>query len=391
MGRIDRSTIKIFKTERDGRLIPFNQPAPYYARKGDYYSSKNNFSKALLFFRKAVQAEPSDPWNHYGLACLLSRVGKYQEANQVFRHIVQNLDQELTECYFYMAVNFGMMEDLPEAKRYLVKYLELSPEGDLGEEAEDLLLTLEEEEDIELFNRNLSAVENETLLRFIRELGEVKFRERLLENDSFFRTLEWGLYQGGEKLKEAVLKLYGDAGSESARQGLLDFVSNPWVSERLRQIALQELKRGGTGEKVRVFREGQFTDLALQEAAPPAPLWENSWQQVLECTFENMRRSGFYSKDFFDDAEAIWLDYINHIYPAGPRITDPRSWAAGLEYCLSRYHFLNVTQKELAVAYGLSASAVQRRFAEFNRVLEIDRKANRDMLEFLSKPKDQDS
>jgi len=124
--------------------------------------------------------------------------------------------------------------------------------------------------------------------------------------------------------------------------------------------------------------------MLLRDCPPPAPIWETKWQQVIERTFANMRRGAFYSEEFYNDAEAIWLDYINQVYPNGPRIDKPETWAAGIEYCLARFHFLGLTQKELAEAYGVSAGSVQRKFAEINRVLQIDRKAYRNMLVFLS-------
>ena len=131
------------------KIIPFRQEAAYHSSKGIYYSRKNRLGKALLHFRKAVEVEPRDPWNHYNLACLLSNAGRLEEANYIFKHIVQNMDRELTECYFFMAVNYGLMEDLEEAKRCLLKYLHAAPEGEMSDEAEDLLLAMEEEFDLE--------------------------------------------------------------------------------------------------------------------------------------------------------------------------------------------------------------------------------------------------
>jgi len=62
------------------------------------------------------------------------------------------------------------MEELDEAKRCLLKYLHSAPEGDLAEEAEDLLLAMEDGEDGEIFNRVLSATETDALLKLIDDL-----------------------------------------------------------------------------------------------------------------------------------------------------------------------------------------------------------------------------
>ncbi len=384
MGRADRPKGLLKTDVHSPKVIPFTQDAPYYAQKGVYYSQKNKPAKALLYLQKAVETEPDDPLNHYNLACLLSRINHLEEANRIFKHIVRNMDPELTECYFYMAVNHGLMEDLPEAKRFLLKYLHASPEGDMSEEAEDLLLAMEDEDDPEIYNRGPSAADTEALLKLIEGLNKVRFKGRLLEEENFHKTLQWGLYQGGDLLKESIIRLYGETGCDTACRSLAEFAANPWVNERLRHVALLELKRTDPGGSCRIYKEGRFRDVSLRECPPPAPIWEGKWQQVLECTFTNMRRSSFYSEEFYEDAEAIWLDFINQVYPQGPRVDRPQTWAAGLEYCLARFHFLGLTQKELAAAYGVSAASVRRKFTEINRVLQIDRKAYRNMLALLT-------
>ncbi len=384
MGRGDRPRGILKTDERSLKVIPFTQDAPYYALKGAYYSQKNKPSKALLYLQKAVETEPDDPLNHYNLACLLSKLNQLEEANLIFEHIVENMDSELTECYFFMAVNHGLMEDLNEAKRLLLKYLDLAPEGDMVEEAEDLLIAMEDEDDVESFNQGPSVTESEALMNLVDDLNRVQFKDRLLEDKSFHRVLRWGLYQGGDLLKEAILLLYGEAGCQVARRGLSEFAANPWVNERLRQVALNQLKKINPESTCRVYLDGSFREIKLRECNNPAPTWDSGWQQVLECTFANMGRSEFYSNEFYDDVEAIWLDFINCIYPEGPKVVKPQTWAAGLEYCLARFHFLGLTQKELAEAYGVSPASVRRKFDQINRALQIDRKAYRSMLALLT-------
>lgn len=385
LGKADRPKGTLKTNDRSLKVIPFSQDAPYYTQKGTYYNSKNQLSKALLFLQKAIEIEPNDPWNHYNLACLLSKTSRLKEANRIFKHIVQNMDGELSECYFFMAVNHGLMEDLTEAKHYLLKYLHTNPEGEMADEAEDLLLAMEEdEEDLESGDRSLSVVENESILNLISAMGRVKFQERLLEEDGFRQTLQKGLYQGSDILKEAIIRLYGEADCAAAQASLTDFVANPWVKERLRQVALLELKKNFPDGVYRVFSEGAIREVSLQNYPQPVPVWDSKWQQVIECTFANMRRSAYYGDEFYDDVEAIWLDYINHAYPEVPRVDKPQTWAAGLEYCLARFHFLSLTQKDLAAAYGVSTASVRRKYSAINEFLQIDQKAYRNMLTFLT-------
>ena len=366
-------------------MIPFRQSADYYMQKGTYYNGKNRLSKALLFLQKTIEIDLNDPQNHYNLACLLSKTGNLSEANLIFEHIVEEMDPELGECYFFMAVNYGLMEELELARKYLLKYLELDPEGDMAEEAEDLLYAIEEEDELVASSRGLGPEENEAMQSLVEELKGIRFKARLLEEKELLQTLKRGLYGGSDMLKEAIISLLGDTACTVAGKCLADFAANPWVNERLRQVALLELKRIAPGGKFRIYSEGRFREVQLHNHPLPAPVWQEGWQKVLECTIANMRRSRYYSEEFFEDVEAIWIDFINRSYPDGPRVGKPQTWAAGLEYCLARFHFLGLTQKELAGAYGVSAASVGRKFTEINSVLDIQQKAYRNMLSYFSR------
>ena len=391
MGKYDKPKGILKKSARGLNVIPFKQEALYYTRMGTYYSSKNRLSKALLFLQKAIVIEPENPQNHYNLACLLSKANRLEEANQIFKHIVKNMDAELKECYFFMAINHGLMQQLNEARHYLLKYLHLGPEGEMAEEAEDLLFALEEDLiDYETGDRSLDALENEALLGLIGDMSASAFKERLLEDDDFAKTLEYGLFQGNDIIKEAIIRLMGTCNCEVARKALSAFIANPWIKERLRQVALLELKKIAPPGPYRIFKDGAFQEVNLFNEAPPQPVWQTEWQQVLECTFSNMRKSAYYLDEFYEDVEAIWIDFINHSYPAVPRMDKLQTWAAGLEYCLSRFHFLDLTQKDLARAYGVSTASIRRKYKAINRLLRIEKKAYHNMLSFLSDNRDEE-
>ena len=314
---------------------------------------ENKLTKALLFLKKAIELDPENALTHYNLACLLSKTSRLKEANRIFKHIVLKLDPSFTECYFLMAINYGMMEDLPKAKHYLLQYLQVSPEGQMADEAQELLLAMEEEDEETIdFNPDLTFQENEALEDALSTLSEAQFRE-LFSDKGFRRTLQWGLYQGSDSLKERIIRLYGMLHTDEAYGYLKEYVINPWVKERLRQVALLELKNIAPLGSCRIYAGGNIKEIDLSSYPLLAPVWREEWQRVLECTYNNMRNSPYYGEEFFADVEAIWLDYINHAYPHVPRIVKPQTWSAGLEYCLARFHFLSVTQKELSRCYGV--------------------------------------
>lgn len=369
------------EVRKNSKVLPFARDVSYYFRKGTYYYQKNKWPKALLYFRKTTEVEPENPFNHYNLACLLSKMGRLKEANEIFRFIVTALDPSLTECYFLMAVNFGLQEDLEQAREYLLRYIDLDPAGDMVEEARELLLVLSKEG--EEAGNLLTLEEKERLMKKIVESSQEELIEQFRENPSFRRILERGLYQAGDELKEDIIRFYSVLNDGTARRVLLEFVRNPWVKDRLRQVALLELKNMGVGGRVAIYLDHKQREINLEAYPLVAPLWREEWQVVLDCALNNMRRSACYDEGFYEDIQAIWIDFINGVYPDVPRIQKPETWAAGLEYSLARFHFLNLTQKELAEEYGVSHASVSSKYKRINQVLNIEHKAYQNMLIYL--------
>ncbi|HOL17445.1 MAG TPA: tetratricopeptide repeat protein [Bacillota bacterium] len=378
MGRADRPKGILKTAGSSGKIIPFVQDPNYYFQKGSYYHKKNKLPKALLFLKKAIELEPDNAQHHYNLACLLSQTSQLQEANRIFKHIVSNLAPEMTECYFLMAINYGLMDDLAKTRQYLHKYLQHTDISEITEEARELLLAMEEDS----IEDEFTAQDKEALEKAMASLSDGQLQERFIDS-SFQRVLQWGLYEGSDVLKERILKLYGTVRDQKAISALKEFVVSPWVKERLRQVALLELKKIDPAGSCRIYTGGCIKEINLAHATLPAPVWCQKWQEVLDCACENMRKSPCYGEEFFEDIRAIWLDYINHVYPQMPRIGKIQAWAAGLEYCLARFHFLGLTQKELAQSYRVSPASVSRTYKLINRMLHIDQKAYRNMLSFL--------
>lgn len=382
MGRTDRPRGLLKTEDPSKKIIPLKQDLNYYFQKGNYYHRKNKLAKALLFLNKAIEVEPGNAKSHYRLACLLSQSSRLREANRVFKHVVSNLDPGLTECYYLMAINYGLMDEMEKARRYLQKYIQISPEGEMAEEARDLLMVMEENEE-EDYTSVFTGEENEALEQWLSSQDRGKLLEKF-RSRGFSALLQKALYQGSDSLKEVIIHLCGWVKNEAGITLLKDFVVNPWVKERLRQLALMQLKEIIPRGSVKVFSEGKIVDEELVSYIPGMPVWREEWQEVLDCVSSHMRRSPHYRDKFFEDARAIWFDFVNQAYPDMPRIVKPETWAAGLEYCLVRFHFLNLTQKKLAQIYSVSISSVGRTYKQINDLLKIEQKAFRNMLAFLA-------
>ncbi|MBS4021211.1 MAG: tetratricopeptide repeat protein [Dethiobacter sp.] len=367
------------------KVVPFEREAGYYLQKGMTYYQKNKLNKALMHFRKAVEVEPKNPYNHYNLACLLSKLGRLKEANRIFHHIILDLDNTLADCYFLLAINYGLLEDMNKSREYLQRYLDADPEGDMVFEAMELLDALED--DMAPGDLPAYAEKDLVLEEILRSESPEELSSMFSGSTGFRQALSNRLYHGSDEFKENILRFYGTQGGEAACRALQDFIKNPWIKERIRQLALLELKNMGQGGTVQVFNDGELKSMDLDSYPVKTPVWREEWQQVMDCAMENMRRSDCYDEGFFDDIQAIWLDYINSVYPDVPRIAKYETWAAALEYSLARFHFLNLTQKELAQEYGVSAGSVSNRFKEINATLNIDHKAYQNMISYLKRDK----
>ncbi|MGI6308576.1 MAG: tetratricopeptide repeat protein [Dethiobacteria bacterium] len=368
------------------KVVSFLKSANYYYQKGNYYYQQNKLDKALLFFKKTVEVEPENSINYYNLACLLSRMGYLDKANEIFSSVVYQMDPSLTECYFLMAVNYGLTGNLEKACYYLNLYLRYTPDGEMAQDAEELLFALKEEAEEANFSKGPGEKEIAAREKLPEEEEVI---QRYHENPAVQNALWQALYGVNEQIVNKAIRIFSLLPERSGEIILREFVRNPWVKQRLRLHALLEMKNMGVRGRVTVFMEECLRDIDLSYYPLIAPRWLDKWQEVLDCTLKNMRLSKAYSERFYEDVQAMWIDYLNNIYPRVPNIKKSTTWAAALEYAIAKFHFLNVTQKKLAQQYNISPSSVSVKYREINRVLNIEHRAYQNMLRYLAQREDE--
>jgi len=356
------------------KVVPFKRDVDYYYQKGNSYYYKNNWEKALLYFKKAIEVEPDEPLNYYNLGCLLSKMGELDEANQTFEYILENLDDTYWECYFLLAINYGLMEEFERAQSYLQQYLQSSPEGEMVFEAQELLWALTEE-DLEMeedeVDEELFREYRQEILLDIDNLSRDEFVGKYEGNDFLIQVLQRILYQDDDARKEEIIKLLGHMRNKVAAKLLKDFVRNPWAKDRHKQMALLEMKNMGFYHRCQVYLKGRFLEVDLHNFPVKAPVWKDEWEEVLNCALENMQLNN-YHEVLLESAQAIWLDFINAKSPHMPAIKKFETWAAGLEYSLARFYLLDITQKEIAKKYGVSCASVSNKYQTFNEILKLE-------------------
>lgn len=172
------------------KVISLQMDATFFFERAVSCLDRLCYDKAIKYFRRALDYEPENPVNHCNLAGILSEVGNYQESNDILKHIVDQVDPTMTECYFYMANNFANMDDFESAEKAIVQYLENDPDGHFLQESEELIEMLSYE------------LEREPQIR------KIKSREALFDHDQARALLEEGKFAEAVRILKRISKKF---------------------------------------------------------------------------------------------------------------------------------------------------------------------------------------
>ncbi len=175
--------------EKRGNVLPISMDAGFFFERAVSSLDRYHYDKALKYFRKAVEYEPSNPVNHCNMAGILSEMGDYEASNAALSRVLEEIDPNMTECYFYMANNYANMDMFEDAEKALVTYLEEDASGQFLTEAEEMMDLLQYE------------LERPTKLKSIKAM------EGVVEHDRARELLEEGKFtQAVTLLKDIVDK-----------------------------------------------------------------------------------------------------------------------------------------------------------------------------------------
>lgn len=164
-----------------GKIITFNPTGEYYFSKGIKAYHRRDYYKSLKYLQRAQALEPGEPMILCQLAIVYADTGEYQKSNELLHLIIEELDEEMVECYYFLANNYAHLGFFKDAYYHANLYLKLDPDGDFVEDTEDLLEVLTLESD------NLheeDAYEEEDLITRQEEARE------LLESGHFPKAVE---------------------------------------------------------------------------------------------------------------------------------------------------------------------------------------------------------
>ncbi len=140
---------QLSKQQKKAQVVPFLQDGQYYYNKGLKAYREQNYQKASKYLQKAVELDPMDSVKLSQLATIYTDMGKYSQSNELLSYILDELDKEMTECYYFMANNYAHLGLFQEAYKCATEYTKKEPNGEFTEENEDLidLLTMEDDDE----------------------------------------------------------------------------------------------------------------------------------------------------------------------------------------------------------------------------------------------------
>ncbi|HWO75636.1 MAG TPA: tetratricopeptide repeat protein [Bacillus sp. (in: firmicutes)] len=131
---------KHFKVEQtSGKILSFTPTGEYYFTKGLKAYHRGDLNKAKKYLERAYHLEPSEPLIACQLAMVHTEIGQYQSSNELLHLILEQLDDHMTECYYFLANNYAYLGHFREAFQNAQKYVEAEPNGDFRDDAEELL------------------------------------------------------------------------------------------------------------------------------------------------------------------------------------------------------------------------------------------------------------
>ena len=155
-------------TPNAATIIPFLQNGDYFYQKGISAYQKHDFKKAIKYMEKAIQIDENEPVFHCQLAAIYAELGEYERSNEILHFVLEQIDDSMDECYFFMANNYAHIGLIDKAEAAAKQYMEKRPTGEFYTDSSDLLELLDFERGDEDFEEeDAIIIEHEHAIRLL--------------------------------------------------------------------------------------------------------------------------------------------------------------------------------------------------------------------------------
>ncbi|MDZ5474142.1 tetratricopeptide repeat protein [Bacillus sp. 31A1R] len=175
--------------QKKGKLLTFIPTGEYYFSKGIKAYQRRDFHKSKTYLERALHLEPGEPMIVCQLAIVHTELGDYKESNRFLHLILEELDEHMVECHYFLANNYAHLGLFKDAYHHATQYMKLDEDGEFAEDTEDLL--------------DLLTLEAEALEEDIYEQDDL-----ITKQEEARELLESGHFPKAVKLLKSVIKEY---------------------------------------------------------------------------------------------------------------------------------------------------------------------------------------
>ncbi|MBO8176193.1 MAG: tetratricopeptide repeat protein [Bacillus sp. (in: Bacteria)] len=167
-----------------GKILSFIPTGEYYFSKGVKAFQRGDLENAKKYLIRANQLEPLEPMIVCQLGIVYAETGEYQKSNQLFHQVLNELDPYMVECHYFLANNYAYLGLFKESYKHITTYLELDPNGEFVQDAEELLeiIQLDAEEANEVLYEQDELIVKQEQAREQLEAGNFSKAIQMLED-----------------------------------------------------------------------------------------------------------------------------------------------------------------------------------------------------------------
>lgn len=127
------------KLGKKGKVVPFLPTAEYYFNKGIMAFDRFDMVKATKYLTRALELEPGESMIACQLALVYTETGEYTRSNDLLFKVINEIDELMTECHYFIANNYAHLGQFAEAHKHARLYLDLDKTGEFAADAQELL------------------------------------------------------------------------------------------------------------------------------------------------------------------------------------------------------------------------------------------------------------
>lgn len=202
--------------EKFGKILPFLLTGESLYHKGLMAYKKRDLKKAIYFLEKALKLKSDDPVFYCQLAAIYTETGEYERSNELLNYVIESVDKEMYECYFFLANNYAYLGYFEKAQEMAFHYLDHSPDGEFTSDCKALINIMQfdhdeiEEWTDEIEDEEVLIIRHDHAYSYIEQgkydLAILEFEKMIKENPtlwSAYNHIAEALFAQG-KTEEAI-------------------------------------------------------------------------------------------------------------------------------------------------------------------------------------------